>query len=296
MAQSANSTYTFDLEAFRREFPIIPVSYDLAQLGDVCGPSALVEIEHYRHILGAHLFDVERRPVDVFTWSIGEPPDRHVTKIGGVPYRSAELPWPTSPNGAPRCFLAQFCFTDSVFPASGLPGCTLLIFVDDTYSDDWNAASFYLEWQPAGLTHLVSERELPPRSIELPSLFGVRHRSIDLVSPLPEEALEGVVTPFQLEFQTPAEVAWNLACFDATKIGGVPAFPLAGSLGNERLLCSLISMFPSIGVRFPYVNHEAACCSMSELPSFSPGGGYFRLAVALSQNGRMTPHFHYEYC
>ena len=38
-------------------------------------------------------------PTDVFTFIPGEPQERSVTKIGGLPYRPASLPWPRGTLG-----------------------------------------------------------------------------------------------------------------------------------------------------------------------------------------------------
>ena len=42
-------------------------------------------------------------PTDVFVWGQGEPKDRTLTKVGGLPYWPAETPWPER-NGKPLPF------------------------------------------------------------------------------------------------------------------------------------------------------------------------------------------------
>jgi len=45
--------------------------------------------------------------VDIFVMAEGEPDNRWITKIGGVPYRPAAASWPQSCNGDPMAFVAQ---------------------------------------------------------------------------------------------------------------------------------------------------------------------------------------------
>ncbi len=286
--------YLFDLEFFRRAFPKVPVSESGVQITDVCSPSSLVEIEKFRRELGSHFDRDDKCPVDVFTWSIGEPSDRAVTKIGGLPYRTAQAPWPQSASGTPRVFLAQFLFTDTVVDVGTLPGCTLLIFVDDQPSDNWSDASFSLEWQPTGIVDLIGASEVPSASIQVPALFGVRHRTFDLRDTLAEDV---VAIATQHSIDSPDMVARSMSCWDAAKIGGVPIAALKSACDGV-LLCTLISMYPRIGVQYPYVNREMPWRNFpgDDIPIFSLGEGYFRLAITMNQTKGFSVHFHREYC
>src|SRR5262245_32788489 len=53
-------------------------------------------------------------PTDVFVFARGEPANRSVTKIGGLPFWPKERSWPTGKSGQPMSFVAQFCFADSM--------------------------------------------------------------------------------------------------------------------------------------------------------------------------------------
>ena len=75
----------------------------------------------------------------------GEPTDRHVTKIGGLPYRPAKMPWPTGQDGTPMSFLAQINFANSKDLVGELPGDVLLVFTPDS---DGFIESLSFEWQP----------------------------------------------------------------------------------------------------------------------------------------------------
>jgi hypothetical protein len=74
---------------------IISGSYDIAVL------------EQLRAEAYAADADTERAPTDVFVWYRGEPQDRAVTKIGGLPYVLSGKKWPLAPLGVPLTFVAQ---------------------------------------------------------------------------------------------------------------------------------------------------------------------------------------------
>jgi hypothetical protein len=101
----------------------------------------------------------------------GEPPDRFVTKIGGLPYRPKSALWPVRPSGQPMVFLAQFCFADSTDLVGPLPGAVLVIFARDeeAFVADFHdeEPAFRFEWYPLGLEELVSAAEVPASSWKL---------------------------------------------------------------------------------------------------------------------------------
>ena len=65
----------------------------------ISGPYDIAVLEQFREASYARLPEIERVPTDVFVWSRGEPDQRAVTKIGGLPYRIKEEPWPVAPSG-----------------------------------------------------------------------------------------------------------------------------------------------------------------------------------------------------
>ena len=108
--------------------------------------------------------DAPSIPTDVFVFGVGEPKIPYVTKVGGVPFRPVNKPWPEH-DGRKMTFLAQFCFSDSLdlfsFP---LPGNLLVIFFvdfppierDTTYHYEW------YNWEE--VTEPMVRESVPPES------------------------------------------------------------------------------------------------------------------------------------
>src|SRR5260370_11180495 len=80
---------------------------------NITGPRSIAVIEQLREETFASLPGIERMPTDIFILSRGEPAQRTVTKISGLPYRASGKPWPMAPSGTPMNFVAQFCYIDS---------------------------------------------------------------------------------------------------------------------------------------------------------------------------------------
>ncbi len=109
----------------------------------ITGPYDIAVLEQLRDEAFATRPDLEREPTDVFVWSLGEPEQRAVTKISGLPYREAGKPWPHSRSGTPMNFVAQFCFADSRDIIPKLPGDLLLIFVE---GKEWSPGEYDFLW------------------------------------------------------------------------------------------------------------------------------------------------------
>lgn len=154
-------------------------------------------------------------PTDQIFFVAGEPAERSVTKIAGLPYRAAGLPWPRADDGRPMTFLAQFCFAESRDLVGELPGDVLLVFARDeqAYLPDPYGDSLWFEWHPLGLRELVAAEAIPAAAWQLRPYFGVRHRTDD-------GHLAG----------TPG---------GQTKIGGEPAWIQAHGSPGGRFLCEL---------------------------------------------------------
>lgn len=60
----------------------------------ITGPTDVCRLEYRRSQLQREFDFGCSVPADLFVFAIGEPPDRSTTKVGGAPYRPANLPWP----------------------------------------------------------------------------------------------------------------------------------------------------------------------------------------------------------
>ena len=117
--------------------------------------------------------DGERSPTDQVFFVAGEPAERSVTKVAGLPYRAAGLPWPLTDDGRPMTFLAQFCFDESRDLVGKRPGDVLLIFAEDreAYLPNPYDSSLRFEWYPLGLRDLIRAEEIPEVELEAPALL-----------------------------------------------------------------------------------------------------------------------------
>ena len=198
-------------------------------------------------------------PVDIFIMAEGEPEDCSVTKIGGLPYRPAEAPWPTDEAGEPMLFLGQFDFTDSYDLTGPLPGDLLLVFGDSA----GGAEDLEFEWQPKRLTSLIDADSVPEHPDAFDPCFGYICRTVGY--PQAER-----VTPYDEERypKCRGKDVWSdylLPRWQATQIGGAPFF-IQGD-GDElpgRLLCTINSVQPDKHSPYPWVNHPTPLLAEGE--------------------------------
>jgi len=208
-----------------------------------------------RHLTSPyHLFDLERGRiecgvkgtavnVDVFVIGKGEPKQRDITKVGGLPYWPKGKKWPTHGKGTPYRFLAQFNFSDSTDIYPDLPGDILLIFV--TNEDDWafDSDGYHFEWVDLGIEPINAV----PEESELPDVypfFGVIHRSVDYLS---GTFKEGDFYEYELD---------KLLILPGIKIGGAPSFIQDSTQFVPGFLCQLGSIQAVYDLPYPWVNQE----------------------------------------
>lgn len=250
--------YTFDPEAWMSMFPIEKAHAAMSR----CGPGWICLVEQFRRRAAAQGDMGRTVPTDLFVLSYGEPPCRDVTKIGGLPYRPADRPWPVSKeSGEPLSFAAQFRFTESKDLVPSLPGDILLCFFDDIAAApyDWFPGPPVFEWYPLGLSNLVMKEAIPSVSVgfeDIPICYGSRYRTVDypdraacelVFRSLPDRLLESHME------DCPEPVAYLLArqmCrTDLFKIGGAPYWEKIAEVekdGNLRgtYLASIPSIIP----------------------------------------------------
>lgn len=186
-------------------------------------------------------------PVDVFVFGKGEPSKRHVTKIGGLPYWPAKRRWPSNADGKPCWFLAQFNFSDSLDLLPALPGNLLSIFTDDEAGWLWDdQASVHFEWQTVKDQGLVTLEQCPrlEREYDYIDCYGVIHRTADY----PDSA--------EMANNLKIGQSYNLAVYNATKIGGAPNFIQGDDELPGLFLAQLASIQSEPDVAYPWVNRE----------------------------------------
>lgn len=213
----------------------------------VTSPAHLARIEQVRrrvrraHDLGPGV------PTDLILWGTGEPARPYLTKIGGIPYRPTDEPWPGLDDGDPMTFVAEYCFADSgdILPIAP-PGDVMLLFFRDEESnyDVGDDEAVTIEWYDLGIPNPVTARRCPKPSFPVPTLYGALHRTKEY----PES---GDV------FRREGHYQHHLfATTQASRIGG-ETFSIQGDPRErgERLLCTLNSILPSEG-EYPFLNHE----------------------------------------
>jgi len=252
-------------------------------------------------------------PVDIFTFGKGEGNDRMGTKVGGLPYRRKDTPWPVDECGQPYAFLAQFCFTDSEDLVGDLPGDVLLVFLR-TSKSEWGGKvrsfltrsavwetwdkSLIFEWQNEGLTNLIEKQDLAcgPLNLQMPTCYGVRYRTTDYFDPI--AAATKYLSPERLSEVDTFLTTYGRFVWHMMKIGGTPVL-----LGEVTPACSgrFIAGFGGVILTpltvYPWTNHseplplERAAAEDNMLLLGDPG----YLNIYLDDNGRLGFHFYYKY-
>lgn len=181
-------------------------------------------------------------PTDIFVFGKGEPDNPSCTKVGGRPFWPRGRDWPTTADGSPCFFLAQFNFSDSLdIVGNNLPGDLLLLLTDSEEDWQFEEKELSFEWISASIT---PDSDLSVRSTVGPAgpFFGVVHRSADY----PEASEAASVLKISQSY--------NLPVFSGTKIGGVPQFIQGGRRADGSFLCQLGSIQAAPGVPYPWVN------------------------------------------
>ena len=200
-------------------------------------------------------------PTDVFVFAKGEPPDRGVTKVGGLPFWPGDRTWPIGKSGEPMDFIAQFCFADSADLFDALPGEILLIFADGVYLKEWDdedKSALRFEWIKRAQVNPIEAANVPKRRWELIPVYGQVHRTVDYLtggiwekewwsillrrSKSPRDLFSGLGARRALvkKYRRP----WCIAMIQGTKIGGVPSWIQDAEELPGRFLCALGSIHP----------------------------------------------------
>ncbi|MBO0791472.1 MAG: DUF1963 domain-containing protein [Ktedonobacteraceae bacterium] len=266
-----------NIDYWKQQFSLPRLSENMGVLRPgvrgVSGPLDMAVLEQVRDASYAREPGIERVPTDIFIWSRGEPDQRAMTKVGGLPYRAAEAPWPLAPCGTPLTFVAQICFADSHDIIPALPGDILLLFAEaknwgsgenphynflfaeaknwDSEEDlllevyDEKDSYLWFEWVSLGEFPLVSRELLPETSWQILPCYGTIHRSWDYPH------VNGFAYQEITEHIPPV--------IEATKIGGICPWSEIDWTGyseeeTEGYLCSLRSLDNEIRCPFPFLN------------------------------------------
>lgn len=250
----------FDLRHWSSVFPFRASQRNY--WGSIATPADLARAEQAR-ILAAQRGSLGPSvPADVFVWADTTLRDRPwLTRIGGIPWRSAQKPWPRWTDGTPLVFLGQICFLDSLDIAPrGLPGAVLLFF--GQYKPGWVyvGTPTLVEWSPAQIKRPASSIEVPPLS-ELPFQYqGVIHRTTQYVS------WRKADPPFQAAGFADGSI--GPGSIQANSIGrhaSLPqGWPFVSGDGN-RLICTLSSL---------YLRGRWPLCDMPVTPQRMTTGGF----------------------
>lgn len=220
----------------------------------ITGPYDIAVVEQLRkEVFGSTLPD-SRIATDIFVFNLGEPPQRNITKVGGLPYRHAQTPWPSLSNGVPLTFVGQFCFTDSHDIVGELPGEILLVFADEDGLWNDEVTNIHVEWITSEITDLVCAEDIPETGWQIDACYGSIHRTYDC---------QGVEARFA-QYQAP----YLIPILEGTKIGGVPRWIQPPVDLPGRFLCALGSIDPQ-----PYANHSFPFINVPE-PMAQSGGNY----------------------
>ena len=164
-----------------------------------------------------------RVPTDVAVWAKGEPANRAVTKVGGLPYRPLDAPWPLTDGGQPLRFIGQLSFVDSRDIVPTLGGDLLLIFGDDdALLGETERLRF--EWWSVTAAPLIGR--VPDVEEPLAPFYAALHRTED----------------------------WDDTLFEGTKIGGVPNFIQEEEVPAGTFIGTLGSIAVPTDRRHPFVN------------------------------------------
>lgn len=275
---------TIDFEALVQFYPDLPLDvWNITSASDLI--SWKVMRDRYR------IRDPEAVPCDLFVWGTGEPPDRRLTRVGGMPWLPKETPWPII-DGAVATFLCQFDFRDSrdlhgQRAGGELPGDLLLVFVAGEHSAMYgDEEQMRFVWVSAEEADVVSAADIPEPThpFEFVTAWGARYRT------------EDVPTRWEQSYDIPKDAAggrcWSLPVLWGTKIGGVPY----NSQSNQHevppdYLCQLVSIQAS-DTSWPWIDQEEPFADIHGIHAKKNClmiGDMGELTLFLNDDGSVTP-------
>ena len=242
----------FDIDYWIKVFPLDALRTSVIgksksmqpKASDITSPRHIAINEQLRSEAISEKDEIKRVATDVFVYNHGEPANRAVTKIGGVPYRSAQKSWVSNSSKEPLTFVGQLCFVDSKDIIDALPGDILLIFADaDKNGYDWGDSSrlpLYFEWISLNEKDLIMADKVPLTEWKINPCFGSVFRTFDY--------------PDLGAFDYPHISDFIPFSNPATKIGGVPTWVQNSKKLAGKFLGQINSIAPEIRDIYPYIN------------------------------------------
>ncbi len=293
-----------ELDRWISLFPLGDVPSEHVLGWGIVGPGHLAEVEQARTKAARYGDLGETVPTDVLVFAGGSPRRRDVTKVGGLPYRPREKPWPTTADGVPMTFLAQYRFVESRDIIGETPGDILLVFAadEDSFWDDApNRPAF--EWYPLGLKQLIRRKEIPEPLWKFSPCYGHRCRTVDYVERCALEAILKSLPPEAADMDFSEAYSWDplwqvtgaVAKLIGMKIGGAPHWnrPHLVRPGVDcpgRFLCSLSTIIATSQGPYPWVNHPEPFSGkewFSKVNTFLSIVDGFILNFSLDENGKV---------
>jgi hypothetical protein len=240
---------SIDFVALKRCYPDLPPDvWNITSASDIIG----WEVMRERHGIA----DPDAVPCDLFVWGTGEPPDRRLTRVGGVPWLPKRTPWPLI-GDVVTTFLCQFDFRDGrdlkgQRAAGPLPGDLLLVFVaeeESVYTADENQMRFL--WVSANETEVYTAADVPEptASFEFVTAWGARYRTQDVPTKW-EQA-------YEIRENEAGGRSSMLPILWGTKIGGVPYHSQENfDEVPPNYLCQLVSIQASDDTKWPWIDRE----------------------------------------
>ena len=286
-----------DLQFYKKELESFLTRERRCFHGDITSPYQLISNEIIRNSQCLYENELDLVPTDLVLFS-PKVAHRAVTKLGGLPYRSRDLPWPLHKSlEAPMKFIGQMCFLDSKKNFPPLPGDILLIFgyVDKWGLEIWEVEDpFIFEWVNLN-DHmpLVEENQIPSidTSWEYKELWGHLYRAYDFRNNAVRDVSYGktkVEAAKSVQIYSSQRIekvsglrAWipgdDIFTYSATKIGGLPAWIGCDESTSEDdiFLGQISSLCTQRKVPYPFIDHYPIFTKGSPLgftPFYLPGG------------------------
>ena len=230
-----------------RKLPTVPIGGEI-----ITSPYDIVMVETIRNrVLKGRNVGIPV-PTDVCIMARGEPVNRAVTKIGGLPYWPLDRPWPSRTDGNPLTFVAQFNFVDSMDITGPLPGDLLVIFADSEAECGYiEGSETHLAWFSLDQRFTLVEHA-PETDWPIDPCYATLYRTVDYPD-VDSDIFEAYSSPYLFP------------CLEGTKVGGAPRWIQNAEPMPGRFLGTLGSVQPAYEQPYPFLNVPDPITTYNEL-------------------------------